>query len=1252
MQRPTLNCGKDRPLHAFTSRRTSGNDETTPRESTSSISLRLLKRAGLSLFAAAVLFVPATFTLSPSAAYAQVGAATLSGQVQDATGAVIPDAKVILHNLQTGQERTVQSNSAGTFTFASIPSGDYRVVVTHDGFQSLTRDAIHLDAGDNKTVTDLKLPIGTTSTTVTVEDQALSIPLDNGQLSSTISSQDIEKLSVTGREATELLRTLPGFAIRSTDSSNTAPDFSQVQLGQQTPYASNGSPVSGVTLFLDGANLTDAGNFGANVQNINYSFISEVQVQTSNFGADQANGPVLVTGVTHPGTSQYHGSAYILARTGSLNSTDALAKANGIVKPDDRYLYPGVTFSGPVPGTHKKLTFFGGAEYDAQRNIYAYNSSSSSIIHALVPTAAMRQGDFSAGSIANYLGPQLTNGGYANLSGTPTVGKDGSPLVNGNIGAFLDPGALTLINNLLPLPTMATNSDGYNYTAQNLVNNNVFQTTGRVDWSASPHDAVFVRYTFEKEKQGQPQIPYYSPGAVMGSVNTPGGGVLNDISVHSGAANYVHIFSPTLTNELFGTMMWFTQSFDAKDANALTLSANNYPYQAIYNNGTKDIPELQDYGTDGLPLAIYPDYSFGSPSLKKVQPTGGDNVTKVWGAHTIKAGVFGQRVTNNQTITNGFSNGAIGDYYFPSAGTSFVDSANNTYYTSGNYLANFMEGEVQQVFQQNYLPRTNLYYWNLGAYGQDTWRVRPNFVLNYGVRFEHLGAWTDAHGLGAAVWEPSTYTANPADNTVSPLNGFLWHDIDKSIPNSGTGSTPVFVSPRVGFSWDITGHSSTVLRGGVGSYRLHDSIVDVTQAFANSQGFRTAYAFGNGGNTLAGVSTIGLPPTMGALNQAVFGLDPSDHRDGIVNNYSISLVQTLPKSSFLQVSYVGNNANSLLNNSNSGNVALNNVNVLPIGALYQPHPASVPCAGTICTPQEVSSLSATEVSAFRKYSNYQSIFVPEHTGFSNYNGVQIVYQKQAGKLNYNFNYTFGKALGILGSSADFNWTEPIDPTNIYNNYGVLNFDRTHVFNATYSYSVGRVVNGALGILANGWLISGITNVQSGGNFQGGISVAPNFNLSGNIGTGPTEYNVNSQTILGTPDISLQPTLLCNPKSGLGPHQYINGACFGVPNIGTNGQNFYPYIHGPAYVTSDLTAEKGFSLGGDRSIKVRIAGFNFLNHPLTSFVPQNSNEVNLNLSDSSAGATTASAHFDPTSGFGFAPYKQGRRLVQLSGTFTF
>lgn len=1207
----------------------------------------------LSLLALGIVFLSGNVS-------AQVGSASLNGVVLDSSGAAVPGAPVVLENALSGSQRTVTANGVGAFSFAALPSGDYTLKVDMKGFSSFVQTGIHLDPGDSRTLTDVRLAVGGQSQTVTVDAVVAGIPLDSGQLSSTITAANLEQLSIVGRDATELQRTLPGFAIRNLGPTNTAPDFSDIQIGQETPYASNGAPIAGVTLKLDGANLTDAGNFGANLQNINDAMVSEVQVQTSNFGADQSNGPVVITGVTKAGASQYHGSLYTFARAPQLNSNDWLANFNGIARPGDHYVYPGVTFGGPVPHL-KKLTFFFGAEYDAQRDVYAYGTAGSAIIHALVPTQNMRNGDFSAAELSNYLGPNYLGGAYGNLTNAPTFASDGTPLTNGQIPTqYLDPGAMALINHVLPLPSKPTGTDGYNYTTENLVDNNIFQTTGRVDYALNDNNHIFGRYTYEKEKQGQPQVPYYSPGAVMGSVNTPGGGVLNDIKVHTASANYARVFSPTLTNELFATLVYFTQAFDAKTPSALTRAAIGYPYNGTYDNNSIDFPMFQDYGFDGLPLAIQPDFSFGSPSLKKFQPSVGDNVTKVWNHHTIKGGVFLQRVTNNQTITNGTTNGNIRDYFFPGAGSPFHTYAGTNpdgtpafgpqFFTSGNYLANFMEGEIQSFDQQNILPRTNLYFWNIGFYGEDSWRVRKNLVVTLGLRLEHLGAWQDAHNLGAAVWDPATIGL-PVSST-NPLPGFTWHALDPSVPNSGTGSTPIFWEPRVGVAWDIRGDGRTVLRGGYGSYREHDSVVDVTNAFANSGGLREPNLFGFGAVTLAGIDSLHFPITNGPLSTSAFGLQPGDDKQPVTNSYSVSLAQKMPKNSVFQLTYAGNNSNSLMNNGSTQAVVLNNLNAIPIGTLYQAngigHTEGV-CAAATCTPQEVAAMNSSNIQQFRPYPIYSSIIVPRHNTYANYNALQAVWQKQSGRLNYGFNYTWSKALGILGSAANFNWTGAIDPFNIRSNYGPMNFDHTHIFNATYSYSLGKYATGrTMGAFVNDWLISGITSVQSGGNMQTGISASPNFNLSGFVGLPGGTVPVNSQVFLGTPDVSLQPVLKCNPSLALTSHQYINGACFGLPNIGTNGQYIFPYAQAPTYFNTDLTAEKGFSLGGERNLRFRIAAFNFLNHPLNSFGTGYAQQTNLSLN----GSSIASAAYDPSSGFGFAPQKLGRRLLEVSAKFSF
>jgi hypothetical protein len=170
--------------------------------------------------------------------------------------------------------------------------------------------------------------------------------------------------------------------------------------------------------------------------------------------------------------------------------------------------------------------------------------------------------------------------------------------------------------------------------------------------------------------------------------------------------------------------------------------------------------------------------------------------------------------------------------------------------------------------------------------------------------------------------------------------------------------------------------------------------------------------------------------------------------------------------------------------------------------------------------------------------------------------------------------------------------------------------------------------------------------------QTGVSASPGYYLQGNIGQGATAYPVESQSILGTPDVNLQPVLTCNPGKGLAQHQYLNPNCFALPAIGTNGQYIEPYAHGPAFFDSDLTLEKSFGLGGHRSIHVRYAAFNFINHALNSFGTGYASQTTLQLSDTSPNGSPATATYNPSEGFGSAPLKLGRRLSEVSLKFDF
>ena len=1238
-------------------------------------------------FARCIVILIVCVGLLGPAAWSQVGSASLSGVVEDQTGAIIPDATIILQNDASKAQRSSHSNGSGAFTFSAVPSGDYTLIVQRAGFKQLVHPAIHLNPGDSLSITGLHLEVGAVTETVSVATSTAGLPLDSGQLSSTITAKDLDQLSIVGRDATELERILPGFAIRPLGSTNTAPDFTQVTVGSPTPYASNGAPVAGITLKLDGANLTDAGNFGANLQNNNDSFVSEVQVQTSNFGVDQSNGPVVITAVTKPGTDRYHGSLYTYARVAQLNSNDWLAKYNGIARPDDRFVYPGGTISGPIT---KKITFFAGAEYDAQRNVFAYGNSGAAIIHALVPTAAMRKGDFSKTSLTAYLGPDhIADGNYGTINVVPTIGDDNSTLTNGNIGAFLNPGAMALVNGTLPLPTrQQTGADGFNYDNLDLVNNNVSQYVGRVDYNITPRNIVFARYSFEKGRDGQPLVPYYEPTSVMGEVNTPGYGVNNDTWGHSGAINYVTTFGATATNEIYATIMSFQESFDARQIAALQKGAIGYPYNGAFDNGDTQYPQLGTYTTyGGLPLGLWPDYSNNPLELKKLQPNVGDNFTKVWGKHTVKVGIFSQRTTNNQTATNPSTNGIIQNYYYGGAGSYFADyngtyadgspAYGNPHFNSGNALANFFEGQIQDWHQQNFNPYTNLYFWNTDFYGQDTWRVASNLSVTFGLRVSKLGAWQDAHGVGVAIWNPALYTST-YDATTNPLPGITWHGINPSIPNSGVGTPPIYFEPRFGFSLDVFRNGKTVVRGGVGIYRFHDSVTDVTSEFAEAENVRFTDLQGFGDNTLEGVNTLHLNPnTYGNTGpgstetyispSTIFGLDQNDNKEPVTNNYSLSIAQQMPGNWILQATYVGNNSNSLMDNGTTQTVVLDNVNAIPVGTLFTPVAAAAinaaapgACNVTGCTPLQAASLDNIynypgdkAVQKARPFPNYSQILVPEHNTYANYNGLQIEAVKQAGRFNFNVNYSFSKALGILGSAANFNWTAGIDPFHLENNYGPMNFDRSQVLNLSYSYHTGKFTDQRLlGAVINGWLISGITNIQSGPNMQTGVSASPGYYVQGNIGQGATAYPVESQTILGTPDVNLQPVLKCNPRSNLESHQYLNPSCFALPATGTNGQYIEPYAHGPAFFNTDLTLEKSFGLGGNRHVRLRYAAFNFINHALNSFGTGYASQTTLQLSDTSVNGSPTTATYDPSTDFGSAPLKIGRRLSEVSLKYEF
>lgn len=788
----------------------------------------------------------------------------------------------------------------------------------------------------------------------------------------------------------------------------------------------------------------------------------------------------------------------------------------------------------------------------------------------------------------------------------------------------------------------------------------------------SAHNKLFVMYSTERGKEGVPQVPYYAPSGPSGGTATPGGGMLADLNSEIGTMNLTTIFSPTLTNQFSISGAYFDQDFVAKDPAALTLNGQ-WNFTGIFNNGSHVIPQLADYGTDGLPVNLYPDTTSGGIYAKKWNRFGEDNITKVLSRHTLRAGIYAGLYNNHQATPFVATNGNISMYYIGGtyadtpAGTTEYSTGALPGYSGGNYLADFLEGGVFTYGQTNLDPAPNLYFWNIAGYVQDHYRVTPYMTLEVGVRIDHLTPWEDAHGIGIPVWDPSTYTTgqNPS------LPGFLWHGIDKSIPTSGMGTHSPFIEPRAGFAYDIRHNGQTVIRAGFGMYVAHDSSNDVETPASEAVGQRTVTLTGpflylQAVPTLAqnAVTGSGFAPTASAS-----GFFANDDKQPEMYTYNVALDQRTIWNSLFQISYIGNITHNMLDNGSTQPVNVDNINAIQPGSLFQPDPVTgvsypflCPTGDTTCTA--TGGMSQQEVDDYRPFTEYDSLNIARHNLYANYNSMQVVWNKQAGPLTFGVNYTWSKALGIRGANGT---GTPATPFSLKDNYGPETFDRRNVFNASYSYTVGKLAHERLlAGLINHWMISGITTAQSGADLQ--ATDNPDFSLQGSVNI---DYNgidgnipVSAQQLLGTPDEYLQPRLTCDPGTHSGSHDYINNSCFALPTAaGEQGQYLIPHVTGPALFDSDLSLQKSFGLGGSRDIQVRYTAFNFLNHANTT-LDTNVQPNNLILNYHNFTAANANTLYQPLDTaladvvngnaqvFGTSQIKIGRRVSEISVKFDF
>jgi hypothetical protein len=1187
-------------------------------------------------FLSALPLLVAVVLLAVPALHAQVGSGTLTGTVQDPSGAVIPGATIALKDMTNGSTRTQTSNGSGFFSFVNLPSSTYQATVTATGFNTLSRKNIVLHIGDQVNLNALSLGISANGASVTVTADQEIAPTTSGEQSYTLTSEQIQKLNIQGRSAIELLGLVPGAANAGNFNSSSYQSQTEGFTQNTSAFSVNGNRFDQVQIISDGAPVTDVQTAGASAVTPNVDMIQESKIQTAAYASDSPNGPIVVQTETKSGGKNFHGEAYFTARNNALNDTDWRVKHLGLNKPNDSFYYPGGNIGGPViiPGTgfnrnRDKLFFFFGFE----KAIQNVQDPILDVREAIVPTADERKGIFTDTAYLAQLGVLDYYQGFqpcsaqASSNNYDTANYCTSPTSGTIAPGAIDPAGQKLINLFPRANANPATTGGYNYISSYLLSQPRNQETLRIDYNLNAKNHISARYNHEGEFVPYPYglyntfslSPYPASEATTNHSNSITGRVSTTLT-------------SSLTNEATLTLTRLVLGEQINNESAVSRSALNYPYPNLYNTNTDIVPNVSfSQSPHAANLYIrggdYPAYATNEQTL-----VAGDQVSKVLHNHLIKAGVYYERDSFNKRTT-GQDNGSVT--------TSYYNTGNAIYPTyvpsTGNPFADLLVGAINSYGQSssNFMAQMLLHRFDFFA--EDIWQARPRLTLNYGVRVDHIGRWYDQNGRNV-VFVPSLAQPTPAGSGGN-TTGLVSHATNPSLVTlSGTPALGFRAAASGGFAYDFFGNGKTILRGGAGTNYYTDpgqNAFSAVQAPPN-ENFTTIYA----ATSLSQVSTLSTT----SLYPTVYGIaSQHDTKLPVTVSYNLAVSQIMPARIKAEFAYTGNFSRNL--------VGYTSQNVVPEG-----------CELPGGTGQAVGYSPGTYNDQLcRPYSNLQALSTEVHNLNSYFNSAQVSVTRQVGFINLWATYTYGKTLA-------YNCEDPFNERRCYN---PTPFDQSHNFSISYLIKLPsvsqkhlgnhKVVNGVL----DGWEVSGIEQVASGSP----ISVSANpqgneydgfhnrtINFYGSslyipaTGAYYSSPNLDPRVVVGTPDEAAAPRLVCDPRVGLKAHQYFNPNCFQEPVPGTSptspniGTYRLPYIHGPHFQNDELGLFKTFNLKKEERLEIRAQAFNWFNHPVDSFIQYDS-ALYLVYTDPNYSRL-------PINAAGSPEQKLGARTVQFASKFYF